>query len=105
MVRTVRKIDPAIAVYLAERFKSPMVQSEVGKLVRSSSLDFLDIPEALHFLVGDKVDLNVQRDLKVYRHLCLTSLADRISRTCSCGHPCHLLLQSHFLNDGTTMIL
>lgn len=65
VVRTVQKVDPAIAVYMAERFKSPGVQSEVGKLVRSSSLDFLDTPEALHFLVGDKLDVNVRRDLKV----------------------------------------
>jgi phosphatidylinositol 4-kinase A len=65
VVRTVWEIDPAIAVYIAERFKSPGVQSEVGKLVRSSTPDVLDTPEALHFLVGDRLDLNVRRDLKV----------------------------------------
>jgi phosphatidylinositol 4-kinase A len=66
MVRIVWKIDPAIAVYSAERFKSLGVQSEVGKLVRSSTLDVLDTPEAVHFLVGDRVDLNVRRDFKAW---------------------------------------
>jgi phosphatidylinositol 4-kinase len=64
-IRTAQKIDPAIAVYIAERFKSPTVQSEVGKLIRSSPLEFVDIPEALHFLVGDKLDSNIRRDLRV----------------------------------------
>jgi phosphatidylinositol 4-kinase len=65
VIRTVWKINPAIAVYITERFKSPVVQLEVGKLVRSTTLDVLDTPEALRFLIGDKLDLNIRRDLKV----------------------------------------
>ncbi|KAI0934808.1 hypothetical protein AcW1_006214 [Taiwanofungus camphoratus] len=63
-VRRAWELDPAIAVHLAERFHHPAIHNEVGRLVRSSTLDVLDIPEALHFLVGEKLDRNVQRDLK-----------------------------------------
>ena len=52
-------------MYLSERFKNPIVRNEVGKLVRSSSLDILDTPEALPFLLGDRIDPSVRRDLKV----------------------------------------
>ncbi|EMD38197.1 hypothetical protein CERSUDRAFT_113350 [Gelatoporia subvermispora B] len=63
-VRKVWDIDPAIAVFLAERFHHPSIQAEVGRLVRSSPHSALQIPEALHFLVGDKLDTAVRRDLK-----------------------------------------
>ena len=53
-------IDPAIAVYLAERFNHPAVHSAIGSLVRSTTQDVLDVPEALRFLVGDKLDTSVQ---------------------------------------------
>ncbi|KAJ8463246.1 hypothetical protein ONZ51_g10373 [Trametes cubensis] len=58
------EIDPAIAVYFAERFNYPAVQAEVGRLVRANTPDVLNVPEALHFLVGEKLDLGVQRDLR-----------------------------------------
>ncbi|KDR73543.1 hypothetical protein GALMADRAFT_227988 [Galerina marginata CBS 339.88] len=64
IVRTLWRIDAAIAVYLTERFKNPTIRYEVGKLVRSSTIDALDIPDALPFLVGDRLDLGVRRDLK-----------------------------------------
>ncbi|KAL1947994.1 hypothetical protein VTO73DRAFT_13718 [Trametes versicolor] len=63
-VRKTWEIDPAITIYFAERFNYPAVQSEVARLVRSSTPDVLDVPEALHFLVGEKLDLGVQRDLR-----------------------------------------
>ncbi|RDB21005.1 Phosphatidylinositol 4-kinase stt4 [Hypsizygus marmoreus] len=64
LLRTVWLINPAIAIFLPERFKSPIVRNEVTKLVRSSPLDVLDIPEAVLFLIGEKVDPNMLRDLK-----------------------------------------
>ncbi|KAJ7047187.1 hypothetical protein C8F04DRAFT_987659 [Mycena alexandri] len=65
MVRMVWQIDPAIAVHLPERFKSyVVVRNEVTKLVRSSTRDVLDTPEALPFLLGDRLDSAVRRDLK-----------------------------------------
>ncbi|KAF5380919.1 hypothetical protein D9615_004166 [Tricholomella constricta] len=64
VLRTVWQIDPAIAIYLPERFKSPVVRNEVIKMVCSSPLEVLDIPEALLFFVGDRVDPHVRRDFK-----------------------------------------
>lgn len=61
-------------MYLPERFTSPTLRYEVVKLVRSSPLEVLDVPEALHYLLGDRLDGNMRRDLKVLsRKLCLTS--------------------------------
>jgi len=48
-----------------ERFKNPVVRNEVVKMVRSSTLEVLDTPEALAFLIGDKLDPTIHRDLKV----------------------------------------
>ena len=59
-------MDPAIAVFLAERYNLPVVQNEVSRLVRSSTKEVLDVPEALHYLVGDRLDTHVRRDLKVF---------------------------------------
>jgi len=42
-----------------------MIRQEVGKLVRSNTVDVLGIPGALSFLLGDKLDPHVHRDLKV----------------------------------------
>ncbi|KAJ7709476.1 hypothetical protein B0H17DRAFT_1155491 [Mycena rosella] len=65
MVRTVWQIDPTIAVHLPERFKGyAAVRNEVTKLVRSTTRDVLDTPEALPFLLGDQMDSAVRRDLK-----------------------------------------
>lgn len=71
-VGTVRKIwhvHPAVAISMAERFHSPAVQNEVTRLVRSNTRDVLDVPEALHSLVGEWMGTQVKRDLKV-RSLC-----------------------------------
>ena len=58
-------LNPAIAIHLSERFKLAVVRNEVTKLVRSNTVDVLDVPESLPFLLGDKLDPNVSRDLKV----------------------------------------
>ncbi|OCH92135.1 atypical/PIKK/PI4K protein kinase [Obba rivulosa] len=66
-ISTVRKaweIDPAIAVFLTERFHNATIQAEVGRLIRSSPRDIMHIPEALRFLIGEKLDGAVRRDLK-----------------------------------------
>ena len=64
-VRNLWQLDPAIVVYLPERFHNPALASEVTRLIRSSTRDVLDIPEALHYLIGERLDAGVQRDLKV----------------------------------------
>ncbi|KAJ7572583.1 Stt4p: phosphatidylinositol-4-kinase, partial [Mycena floridula] len=65
VIRTTWLINPAIAIYLAERFKLAMVRTEVAKLVRSNTADVLDVPEALQFLLGERLDPSVSRDLKL----------------------------------------
>ncbi|KAL0946563.1 hypothetical protein HGRIS_012767 [Hohenbuehelia grisea] len=64
IIRTLWQIDPAIAIHLLDRFKSPILRQELTKAVRSSTLDALDTPEALPFLLGDRLDPAIQRDLK-----------------------------------------
>ncbi|XP_006457944.1 hypothetical protein AGABI2DRAFT_64231 [Agaricus bisporus var. bisporus H97] len=64
IIRTVWGVDPAIAVFLTERFKSPFARNEVGRLVRSSPKDVLGVPEAVFFLLGDRFDTSVRRDLR-----------------------------------------
>ncbi|KAM5531731.1 hypothetical protein V8D89_014580 [Ganoderma adspersum] len=63
-VRKTWEIDPAISIYLAERFNHPAVQSAVGGLVRSNTQDVLDVPEGLRFLVGSNLGTGIQRDLR-----------------------------------------
>ena len=64
-IRTVWEIDPAIAVHFAERFKPPVVTHEIARSVRSEPRKLLHVADALRFLVGDKLDTGVHRDLKV----------------------------------------
>lgn len=68
ILRTIWHIDPAIAIFLTERFKQPVIRYEIGKFVRSNTVDVLDVPEALSFLLGDRLDPNVRRDLKVVNY-------------------------------------
>lgn len=63
------KIDPAIAVALSERFNVGALQHEVTRLVRSNTREILDCPEALRFLIGDKFDANIKRDIKVTSYM------------------------------------
>ncbi|KIP08776.1 hypothetical protein PHLGIDRAFT_29437 [Phlebiopsis gigantea 11061_1 CR5-6] len=63
-LRTVWKIDPAIAVAMSERFNVATLNSEVTRLVRSNTREILDCPEALRFLIGDRLDQSVNRDIK-----------------------------------------
>ncbi len=67
-------MNPAIAVYLCERFKLPNIRSEVSKFVRSNTVDVLDVPEAVPFLVEERLDASVRRDLKVSKMSVLLTL-------------------------------
>ncbi|KAL1668533.1 hypothetical protein GGF50DRAFT_96468 [Schizophyllum commune] len=65
LVRTAWQVDPAIAVFMAERFKQPAVRNEVVRLVRSSTRDVMDVAEAVPYLIGDNLDVtNARRDLR-----------------------------------------
>lgn len=50
---------------MSERFHVAIVQNEVTRLVRSNTREVLDCAEALRFLIGDKLDVNMKRDIKV----------------------------------------
>ena len=69
IVQTLWRVNPAIPIYLTERYKIPSIRQEVGKLVRSNTVDVLGIPGALSFLLGDRLDPHVHRDLKVISSL------------------------------------
>ncbi|KAH7923479.1 hypothetical protein BV22DRAFT_1036261 [Leucogyrophana mollusca] len=64
VVRTAWEIDPAIAIYITERFKSPTAHAEVEKLVRSNTSEVVNTPEALRFLIGDHFEGKFRRELK-----------------------------------------
>jgi hypothetical protein len=106
LIRTLWNIDPAIAVYFVERFKNPVARNEVVKLVRSSALDVLDIPEALAFLIGDKLDPAISRDLKVCESFGLSSTPLTVSTSISCfGHLYRLSWPIRFSSLDITVTL
>ncbi|KAI6045569.1 hypothetical protein EDC04DRAFT_2888588 [Pisolithus marmoratus] len=64
-VRTVWEMDPAIALYLTERFKSPSAYAEVERLVRTNPTAVASAPEGLRFLVDDKGSIHHKNNLQV----------------------------------------
>jgi len=50
---------------MAERFKIPVVQTEVSRFVRADPKAVVDVAEGLHFLLGDKLDNTSRGLLKV----------------------------------------
>ncbi|KAF9246393.1 hypothetical protein BU15DRAFT_85159 [Melanogaster broomeanus] len=64
IVRTVWEIDPAIAVHMMERFKSPAAHAEVQRLVRANPADVAHTPEGLRYLIDDSTRGHLKRDLK-----------------------------------------
>lgn len=59
------KISPAVAVHMGERFKLPHILVEITKLVRADPRMVVDVPEALHYLLGDRLDASSRSLLKV----------------------------------------
>lgn len=57
--------SPAVAIHMAERFKSPIVTTEVSALVRLRPKEAIDVPEALHFLLGRHLETNTRKGLQV----------------------------------------
>ncbi|KIK92048.1 hypothetical protein PAXRUDRAFT_830328 [Paxillus rubicundulus Ve08.2h10] len=52
VVRTVWGVDPAIAVHMMERFKSPAAHNELQRLVRTNPTDVAHVPEGLRYLIN-----------------------------------------------------
>ncbi|KAG9126585.1 phosphatidylinositol-4- kinase [Ceratobasidium sp. 392] len=65
MVRTAWSIDAAIAVHMTERFKRPVVENELTRLVRANPSSALHVPEAVKFFIGDRFARNQKRDHKL----------------------------------------
>lgn len=63
-VRTAWEIDPAIALHMMERFKSPSAHVEVERLVRANPMAVASTPEGLKFLVDDKGLIHQKNDLQ-----------------------------------------
>ncbi|KAG8969691.1 phosphatidylinositol-4- kinase [Tulasnella sp. 419] len=63
-VDTAWKVDPAIAVHMAERFKPLVISLEVGRRVRHNPQDVLDVPEALKFFVGERLSPMIKQEIK-----------------------------------------
>lgn len=76
VVRTLWEIDPAIAVHMMERFKSPAAHAEVERLVRSSPPDVAHTPEGLRYLIDDSTRTTQKRELKVGTPLARIFLGD-----------------------------
>ena len=85
------KISPAVAVHMGERFKLPTVQAEITKLVRGDPRLVVDVPEALHFLLGERLDASSKGLLKVSsrpRHTCLEKKLNPSGSRCGqLSHP------------------
>ncbi|CDZ97121.1 phosphatidylinositol 4-kinase [Phaffia rhodozyma] len=64
LVKTAWGISPAVAVHMAERFKNPIVITEVSALIRSRPKEAIDVPEALHFLLGNRLERTTRKGLQ-----------------------------------------
>ncbi|KAG8904073.1 phosphatidylinositol-4- kinase [Tulasnella sp. 403] len=64
VVRIAWRINPAVAIHLAERFKAPAVSLEISRLVRQNPQDVCHVPEAIRFFLGDRLSPMVVPDLK-----------------------------------------
>ena len=63
-MNTAWKIDPKLVVFMSERFKGLGLEMEAGRWIRAHTREVMDVPEALHFIAGDRMNAGVQRDLK-----------------------------------------
>ncbi|KAJ1309818.1 hypothetical protein OPQ81_006583 [Rhizoctonia solani] len=65
MVRTAWSVDAAIATHMTERFKRPVVENELTKLVRGDPGAALHVPEAVKFFIADRFSRGQKRDYKL----------------------------------------
>lgn len=54
-----------MAVHMGERFKYSTIQTELSRLVRADPKAVIDVAEALHFLLGDKLEPGARSALRV----------------------------------------
>ena len=58
------RISPAMAVHMGERFKYPPVQTALTALVREHPKQVIAVPEALRYLLGEKLEQNAKAALQ-----------------------------------------
>lgn len=105
-IRTLWQINPAIAVHLTERLNLAVVRAEVTRLVRSSTADVLDVPEALNFLLGEGMEsIAIRRDLKVRCHFIFAMRYLTRSSSFLYGLLCLRSWRTLSLNHDTRVIL
>lgn len=106
MIQIAWKINPALAIYLPERFKNPIIQNEVGRWVRSNTRSALAYPGALKYLLGEGLDPSISRDLKVRANKTFRGTIDvTVCSTCLSGKLLHQLLPSPTSSQDITTIL
>ena len=60
-------MEPGVAVNMVERFKNSTVANEVFRLVRDDPAAVIDHPEALTFLLRDRLDPPLPSEVKKVR--------------------------------------
>ena len=65
MIQKAWKQSPHMAIHMGERFKISSVQIEISRLVRAEPRAVIDVPEALHFLLGDRLEPDARNALRV----------------------------------------
>lgn len=69
-------LSPGMAIHMGERFKHDPVQREITRLVRIEPKRVVDVPEALHYLLGERLEQASKPALKVSRFPPLTARID-----------------------------
>ncbi|KAK4686496.1 phosphatidylinositol 4-kinase A, partial [Tremellales sp. Uapishka_1] len=64
LTRKAWKQSPAMTVHMGERFQHLSVQLEITRLVQIEPKAVVDVPEALHFLLGDKLEAASRKGLQ-----------------------------------------
>lgn len=84
LIQKAWKLSPPMAIHMGERFKYTVVQAEITRLVRADPKAVIGVPEALHFLLGDRLENASRRALQVY----LSLSQPLISSGCPSGQLC-----------------
>lgn len=79
------KLNPAMAVQMGERFKIAPLQAEITHLVKSDPKAVQDVAEALHFLLGDKLEQDAKAALKASEILKRGKSANSLCSGCLYG--------------------
>ena len=80
-------MDPAIAIHMMERFKSPAAHAEVQRLVRANPAFVMHTSEGLRYLIDGTTRVNQRRELKVLVFIYSPSARLTVFGSTSCSGP------------------